>query len=551
MSLSLLLSSVLASTLSLAPSEFTTTVLDLNDTDTLHITFALPYGFFSFTNDSGLFINVATACDALDSADCVWTHATASGVYFMSSPAIIEILPRESVHLTLAVGYRSDCPSIFPSMPGDFPFRDGDICYVPSPYQLTTQSLLPPRRHSLFVGEFSPGRIARRGPHAYSMRAQKGRLTRGLYALQPGDYVDVIFANPFGFVIVSDPAGFFYANVGSGCSAPSDARCVWYHSAAPRAYILAGSQAAVAQIVAVTAGLFQITVGYFDRLCCEMIDARANQSITVGWEVPPGSVACFVHTIRTGTMAVNRVVLGDYQVIHGYDFHSLHKSVAVSATNAIGEGDGIGALLFDNRNGKGLYVFSADVRLSDPEDTRFDLGFVPLDKALRFKNPTELVGEQYGFADRPLDPGGCIGVNCASGRSEEAGNTAGIPMTSDGDPVYESDSGPENSSLALAIAISILILIVGTGLFVACSCWRKSAMHAEDGGRETLASDEELEPGGAYNLPENEEIEEAPTVDVETSVYGGASMVYAADPEPEGIEPSNIWRTSGHGVWCL
>jgi hypothetical protein len=232
-------------------------------------------------------------------------------------------------------------------------------------------------------------------------------------------------------------------------------------------------------------------------------------------------------------MRLRRVVLGADRKVHGYDFHSLRKSVTASATDAIAEEDGIGALLFDNLHGDGLFAFAADIQVSDPEDTRFDLGVVPLEVALRFKGPTELVGEQHGFADRPLDPGGCVGVVCEPGRTEEGGNTGGVPTVGDGDPVYESEPGPENTSLALAIAIAILILFVGIGLFLACTCWRKSATGVD---REQIASDEESEPGGAYDLPEKEEeTEEDDPIAVERSVYGGISMIYAAEPVAEVI----------------
>jgi hypothetical protein len=544
----LLLSSVVAHVTHVSASEFATSVLDLNASDTLELAFALPSGFFSFTNDSGLFINVASGCDAVSSAGCAWSHATASGVYFLDSAGIAEILPRERVRVTLTVGYRSACASLVPAPPrGASAFRDGGLCFLPPAPPPPECALLPPRPRALRAGAFAPGRIDRRAPFAYAMRAQAGGLTRGLYALQPGDYVDVAFAGAFGFAVVSEPAGAFYANVAAGCGAAADARCVWHHSAAPRAYVVAGAQPALAQIVAVTAGAFQITAGYFDRLCCERIDAAANRSLDVAWDVPPGSTACFVHTARTGAMAVRRVVLGAAQRVIGYDFHALRKAVTVSVASAIAEADGIGAVLFDNRRGDGIYAFSAEVRVSDPDDTRLDLGFVPLDRALRFRSPTELTGEQHGFADRPLDPGGCVGVVCPWGRTEVGGNTGGVPAESDGDPIYEDDSEPENSPIALAIAISILILFVGIGLFLACSCWRKSAM--EEAGGEPLASDDENECGGAYELPEKIDTEETVPIECEGSVYGGTSMVYATEP---GVAAAAcVFATSVHGVWCL
>jgi hypothetical protein len=163
---------------------------------------------------------------------------------------------------------------------------------------------------------------------------------------------------------------------------------------------------------------------------------------------------------------------------------------------------------------------------------------VPLEVALRLKKPTELIGEQYGFAERTLDPGGCVGVVCAPGETEEGGNIAGLPAVSDGDPVYESDS-QEDTSVGLAIAIAVLTLCGVIGLFLVCTWWKKTACGSEETGRALIGSDEDAEPGGAYDIPKKKGVgERREPIGMENAVYGGASMIYAAEPGPAITEAS-------------
>jgi hypothetical protein len=369
------------------------------------------------------------------------------------------------------------------------------------------------------------------------MHAQPGLLVRGRYDLDPGDYVDLTFGNPYGFLIVSEPAGVYYVNVGVGCASASSPDCVWYHSAVPGGYILTGGARSVAQVAAVTAGTFQLTIGYFGSGDCDSLDTRAVRASRINWAVPANGGACFVHGARAGTMEVYQVTVGSDQSVLAYDFHALRKRVEISLESAVTPDDGIGALLMDNRDGKSSYVFYFFLDVTDPADTRLELDFTTAERAWHFSRPAEAIGEEYAFANRSLAPGGCLGVVCTAQASGLPGNTGGVPSVCDGDPIY-GDDGRENLSFVVAVAAAAIAILVGIAVFLACSCWRK-AMHVRAPEEMLRPLDVRDEPPGAdaYEIPEKA-AELAEIVDEDESPYGGVSIEYPPEP-PITATPSN------------
>jgi hypothetical protein len=539
-----------------------TTTLSLDYTDTLHIIFNSQSGFFSFSNDSSLLINIASHCTIPNSSSCSWSHASSSGVYVMPpSFFVAEVLPRCSVSVEISVGYLSDlgCAEV---VSGEVAGKDeNDTCFIRAPnggyFLWVNESLLNGRFRPLscdptrlFPASFGNGRLSARMQSAkrqYEMRAQVGRLTRGLYEMQAGDYVNLVFANPHGFVVVSEPAGLYYVNVGSGCTSAVSQECVWFHSALPGMYVLMGRQPAIGQVVAVSAGIFQLTIGYFDRGCCESVDGRSELQMSVIWPVSSSASACFVHTARTGALEVSRVILGPDQLIRGYDFHSRQKDVEVSLTGmAISGDDGIGALILDNSRSDDRSVFYYIVTVTDPADTRASIDALPFSRVRTFDLPTMAIGEEYLFANRTLHAGGCLGLFCLSGATELGGNTDGVRSTSDGDPIYESDEEKPTASIALAVVIVLAVL--GFGMLLACWWWHKNLQTPDPELMRPIEIGEEAMPPGiaapmisdAYEIPIKHDLsdppEPPPSVD-ETdldSPYGGVPLAY---PVEAGVMP--------------
>jgi hypothetical protein len=392
----------------------------------------------------------------------------------------------------------------------------------------------------------------------YGMRAQAEYLTRGRYVLAPGDYINIAFSGPDGFVVVSEPAGAYYVNVAADCADAAERRCRWYHTTIMHGYFLTGSAVAIGQITALTAGTFQLTVGYFNARCCEEVLARANGTWPVRWDVAPRASSCFVHTARTGALTMRDVHVGSDQSIRAYDFHSFQRKVKAPAPGIVfQEADGVGAFVLNNKEGSDSYQFSFGLALSDPDAAALDLDYLPASIATRLPLPSVMAGERHGYGFQTFAGGACMGVVCSEERTSFGGNTGGIPSTSDGDPVYE-DLAPIATILTIAITMILLLAFVMTLLiFFWRRCralmMRRNELPAEESALEDL--NDEDEPPLAYP-PAPPGFSEAPEISDPYAVakFGRDSahatpFILARGFDPPGQTPSARAVTSPNEGW--
>jgi hypothetical protein len=305
-----------------------------------------------------------------------------------------------------------------------------------------------------------------------------------------GDYVNLRFSNNNGFIIVSGPVGLYYVNVGTGCKNvdPKDEEsdCRWFHTTEHGKYIVMGRSAVsvTAQIVAMEAGVFQVTIGFFDRDCCEWVEALAESDGVFRRDVSSHASACFIHTAITGTMEVTGVTLSSKALIRGYDYHSAAASITESQNGiVIADTEGIAALMLDNTDSASHYNFSFHVTVTDPDDTALNLGFLKDYNAEDLYDPTTLLGEGRGGSQKALSPGACVGIECTPNATTFAGNRDGVKSTADGDPIYEELS---DSSMFIFIgALSLVMVLLVIGIAPVLLCYRRRR------ARERLASEEQ------------------------------------------------------------
>jgi hypothetical protein len=361
----------------------------------------------------------------------------------------------------------------------------------------------------------------------YSMRAQSDYLTRGLYALSPGDYVNIVFRDPDGFIIVSEPAGGYYINVAADCTNAGDQRCRWYHTTTTQRYFLTGSAMSVGQITALTAGTFQLTVGYFTSRCCELVVALANGSWNVRWDVSAQASGCFVHTARLGTLVIdNTYIPGNKQSIRAYDFHSFRFEIETGAPGTVIEAsDGIGALVLNNKNGNNIFRFSFGLEIADFSSVYMDLDYLPESIARRLSLPSWMTGEADGYLFQTLAIGGCVGIVCDEEQTSFGGNSGGVPTKSDGDPIYE-DLVPITAVVTIAITI---IILMGVVMAVMIFLWRKCRAFLRR--REQLLEDG---PTEEWNEEDTESIAYPPMPAIATGPE--ISDPYAVGKSGEGSE---------------
>jgi hypothetical protein len=282
--------------------------------------------------------------------------------------------------------------------------------------------------------------------------------------MDPGDYVNIKFEHSLGFLIVSGPSGEYYVNVASGCDSATDLQCHWRHTTRTGGYFVMGGSDALAQVTAITSGIFQLTVGYFRGGCCESVMAFANETRTVqSWGVTGGAAACFVHTARTGTLRLSDLVLGDSQTIRTYNFNSFRERIETNGV--VPENAGIGAFMLDNRESRGMFSFGFRVDLTDPDDVGYNLDYITWQATASVYIPSVFLGEAWDFAHFLMREGGCVGTVCSEEASEQRGNTGGTPSKSAGDPIYE--DGTTAATMMRIIVLVTSVTIAGS-FFVAC-----------------------------------------------------------------------------------
>jgi hypothetical protein len=421
------------------PTKLTTATFHLTSSDSLEIHFPFRSGFFLLSPSAFLHVNLAQNCTDF----CQWFHAVSPGPYSLPDPGIAEIIPRAPISVNVTAGYRLQ--------------RGARV--------------LPGR------AELRPLETKR----FFEIRAQTTRITRGRYELLAGDYVNVRFSSNNGFLVVSGPVGEYYVNVGSGCKLvdPDDEEldCRWFHTTEHGKYVVMGRSAVTvtAQVVAMEAGVFQLTIGFFDRDCCEWVEALAEGDLHFQRDVSSRASACFIHTAITGTMEVRRVVLSSKALVRAYDYHSMARSIEMSTDGVvIADSDGIGALMLDNTDSASHYNFSFHLDVTDPDATALNLGFLKDYNAEDLWAPATLLGEGRGVLPKDLSPGACVGVECTQNPTRLSGNVDGVRAVGDGDPIYEEIASSSPFIFIGALSLIMLLLVMGVAPVLLCHRRRRA-----------------------------------------------------------------------------
>jgi hypothetical protein len=275
-------------------------------------------------------------------------------------------------------------------------------------------------------------------------------LTRSKVYLNRGDWVEVKFPYPNGFLVVSEP-GSYFINAGYKASSTSAKAETWYHTLSPGIQQI-GNHVGFLQVVALTAASFEITSGYYGSLdSCQSIGlVRSDHTLQSDWPLP--GLQCWIAGNQFGYITGTNIQLHNLAIDLYAQSHLIHTLNDTHSTHTIERELGVGAVR--------LLPLKTEAGRTLQTELQFT---VPANESLLFLTPNTTSAAPTNWnGDVGSDywKGGCDSVKCP----EADTTTSGLATSEDID---------SSTWIVIIIVFACLLFLAACVIGLFCWFWRQ------------------------------------------------------------------------------